>query len=308
MKIEISPIRAGAVQEFAVTHRGQILRWDWVVTEEFIRKISYDFLEPINEFWQTLDAETQNKIFDLYEQISNVFTQLYDYEQTSHLLKPLVAELLDLHSLDAIRYWTQTKSGLLIPTSIPVKFDESNNVGWTQERTYLVSDYQRLLPLAILMKVMIPIWEEYLSRFRHLIGDVWKDYQAFHLIERSRARFSDPMVRLSIFVNHVISKDYSTDAAILQGVGTEDFPEWVLASVVVKRLGIGDIRGIDPNSTLISYLHMFIQNKAKHLETRIGGNVKDKEDDGGVDGDHNLSKLEEFNITSRNILLDLELF
>lgn len=302
MQILIGKKLSNSVLELLVRHNTDELSWNWgVQVNEMYRKstnnvLDHDIFEQINNYWAQCPAPLLDEIFDTYLKIRHVFEDTQSVDRLTAALRPLMAKLVSLHSLDDIDHWVRHRSDLLVPISIPRIYDQAANASWTPEKTYLESDYRKLVPLSICVRALIPVWEEFLYLAKDEIGDVFKDYQAFQLISTSNIMNCEPMERLAVFVRHTINKDRTLDAAILQGVSTQDFPEWVLAYVVVKKLGHGDIRGTDPSMTLVTYLHRAIQQKSVALESRMG-NIKPKTTgDTSGEGDNNHSKLEGFKI------------
>jgi hypothetical protein len=87
------------------------------------------------------------------------------------------------------------------------------------------------------------------------------------------------------------------DSAILDGLSTEDFSTWVLALVVIRRLTIGDISGVDPDFNLVAFIYRYVGQKVKGHDNSFMGMVKPKipESQSG-DSENNLSKLEGYKV------------
>jgi len=260
------------------------------------QKKGFDVFQHINQYWSTLPLETQDKIFDVYRRIKDTFDLIHNHEQLTMSLRPLIAELFFLHPQENIRYWVDLKSDILVPSIIKPEFDATKGMIGTIQRTYVIEDYRNLIPLAITMRLMIPVWGEFIYRSRRELGTIYKEYQAFQLLSASPVMNCVAMERLRVFVENTIPKDHSLDAAIISGISREDFPTWILALTVVRRLCYGDIRGIEQNnSSLISYLFMFIEQKVTTLDSQIG-TITEKRTSESSDGENNLSRLEGFKI------------
>jgi len=109
---------------------------------------------------------------------------------------------------------------------------------------------------------------------------------------------SEAMERLRVYVDHSLPADKSKSAAILGGISSEDFPTWVLGLVVVRRLTVGDVRGMDPQTTLITLIYKYIHSRVKSHDNSFIGLVKEKSVEGNSaqDGENNLSKLEGYKV------------
>lgn len=270
------------------------------ISEEVIKtsqKYGFDHFEQINAYWGQLPQQTQDSIFDTYKKIYIVLNERADIQSMIRALRPLATLLVDLHPLEEIDYWIWLKSPLLVPTGIKRVFNPEEDTSWTREKTYLEDDYRKLVTLTLVMRVLIPVWEEFIIQTKKETGPTFKEYQAFDLISASHVMSSEAMRRLEVFVINTIPKDRSKEAAVFSGVSSEDFPEWILAVTVVKRLTSADIRGINSDHTLVTYLHNYIDQRSKSLENRTG-KIKPKYDSESSSSDENSnhSKLEGFKI------------
>lgn len=280
--------------EVETIHDGNKITWTLMSQ---VMQEGFDTFDHINRYWASLPHETQSAIFNVYERIHQAFKDLWEQEPLAKALRPLIAELFYLHPQESVQLWVSLKSDVLIPPSIKSKFDISSGMSGTPERTYLTDDYKKLVPLAITMRIMIPIWGEFIARSKKELGTIFKEYQAFQLLSSSSIIKCEAMCRLQTFVEHTISKDHSLDAAIITGISTEDFPTWTMAVTVVRRLCYADVRGLDQKgSSLVSYLYNFIDQKVSTLDSQIG-TIKFKHTvESSGDGENNLSRLEGFKI------------
>lgn len=267
---------------------------------KFIDKASLpadvDIFEQINSFWQTMSTEELDVVFDTYTRIRAAFNACWDNSDLAPILTPLVAELTALHDLEKIRYWMDYKSNLLLPQRLDEKFSEQQQSSYTRDKTYLKEDYQQLVSLSIAIRTMIPIWGEFVMRTEDDNGTQWKEYWAYNLLEKSTLMESAPMLKLLTYVESNVNTDKVNTIAILKGVSSVDFPGWVTGLVVVRRLGFGDIRGVNPMIHLVTQISGFIGTVLSGQESRFksAGMVKPKiiEGQGSSDSESNLSKLE----------------
>lgn len=285
---------------YGLTIHHQTEELEYQITEEVIKtaqKYGFDHFEQINAYWAQCEPRVQQAVFDVYSRIYTVLTTSSDLQSMTRALRPLAVELLDLHPLEDLDYWVWMKSKLLVPSGIKRIFNPDEDTSWTREKTYLEDDYRKLVTLTLAMRVMIPVWEEFVLQTKRETGPTFKEYQAFDLISASAVMSSEAMRRLEVFVVNTIPKDRSKDAAVFSGVSSEDFPEWILAVTVVKRLTSADIRGINSDHTLVTYLHNYIDQRSRSLETRTG-KIKPKYsgESSGSDENSNHSKLEGFKI------------
>lgn len=285
-------------------HKGEELKWNIALFEK-IEKSSFpnqfDIFEQINGYWRSLDDTVQGKIFDVYRRIREVFDTVFDTAEMTRRLYVLVGELYEFHDLKAIRYWVDFKAQppLRIPANATIKdtFEEARDSAVTPERTYVKEEYWGLVTLAIGVRAMIPVWGEFIATTKREAGATFKEYYAYKLLSFSGIAKSDPMERLKIYVEHVLPTDKSRAPAILGGLSSEDFPTWIIGLVVVRRLTVGDVRGVEPNSNLVTFIYKYINQKVKSHDNNFIGLVKDKVVEGASqEGENNLSKLEGYKV------------
>lgn len=290
----------GTPASIVLVHNEKQIVWNMKSTNQLGKEPAegtelYDIFAEINAYWRTFQPATLDEVFRIYDRIHDTINRSPDVGAMTQAVRPLVAELFEYHPQEDIDYWVRMKSGLLVPPEIPREYDNSKN--WPVERTYLEADYRKLVPLAISMRLMAPIWGEFMYRIDTEMSNNFKEYQAFHLLALSNVYECEAMQRLEVFVTHTIPRDSAIDGAIYAGISREDFPRWMLAFTVVRRLYRGDVRGISNNThTLITYLWSFINTKAMGLDGHFGKLTSKYTDSGGGNEENNLSRLEGFKI------------
>lgn len=314
MKLEINRAQSllSERSEAIMSHRGEQLSWGVALFEKLEKSTAFqpdfDIFEQLNRYWaEQVDMTRQDKIFDVYKRMRAAFDKITDfhgeawdtYDLTRELL-PLVAELYSYHPLEDIRHWYDFKSGLPVPHKLDDEYDQQKRSasGGTREKTYLKDDYKGLTVLAVAIRAMIPVWGEFILLTRREKGTALKEFYAFKLLAATGNDLytSPPMEKLRIYVEASLP-DKSTESAVLRAISSEDFPLWVLSLVVVRRLAVGDLRGLDPDSNLITFIFKYIGQKVKSHDNSFMGLVKPKQTEGqGQEGENNLSKLEGYKV------------
>lgn len=284
--------------EATMTHNGQEINWSVALLEKTSYKGEFDIFEQINGFWSNQPAAVQDKIFNVYQRIRDAFDTIWDSsDKLTRALYPLVAELYQYHDLAAVRHWVDFRSNLHLPEGLKESFKESYETPGTRERTYLKEDYRGLVVLTIALRAMVPIWGQFITHTWKESGTTLKEYYAFRLLAHASVMKSEPMERLRVYVEHSLPADKSKAAAILGGISSEDFPVWVLGLVVVRRLTVGDVRGIDTTSSLVTLIYKYIGQRVKSHDNSFIGLVKDKGAEGTTqEGENNLSNLERYKV------------
>lgn len=285
--------------DILVEHKGEFITWQNRLLDKTgqsrLTDDQFDVYQQINQFWELRSPEVQDQIFNIYKEIRIVFDMEWVTDELDKKLRPLINKLYQYHKIEDLRHWMDFKSDLIIPSDIRDEFRRAGEeeVLGTPERTYLKEDYKQLVVLSIALRPIIPVWSEYLVRTQREVGTVWKEYQAFQLLHGTYPMSIPAMERLRVFVLHTIPEEKSLTPAILGGISSEDFPTWILALVVVRRLALGDVRGVDSKAMLVASIYRYIESRVKSHENSFLKNVKEKYPEGqGMQEEANISRLE----------------
>lgn len=255
----------------------------------------------LNAYWAQLPKDQQDQIFSVYSRIYRALRTADNTKALSRQLVPLFTELYELHDLGDIDHWIRFHSGIRIPDKIKETFDESEDSTQTRQKTYTREDYQKLLVLVLALRAAVPVWGEVISITERtkIYGTDWKEYAVFQMIGRSKLMTCDAMLKLRAYVDAYIPRNKLQESAILDGCGSEDFPEWMLAVIAVRRVAIGDVRNdFNPESHLVSSIHSYIHAKLSPSESNFMGNIRPKNPERDTSGDDSakLSHLEKYKV------------
>lgn len=292
----------------SMAHRDEVILWNVSSFDRTELDSGVDVFKQLNNYWAQLTSEQQTGMFEVYRTIRGLLDNAVSLDTLTLQLQKQVAVLLDeYHDLEVVQHWMDFKSDVIMPTSVPVSvnFDEGSPA--TEEKTYIQKDYRKLVALSIALRAMIPIWGEFIFRIRGESGTAFKEYSAKWLLNHSKIVNSDAILKLESYIQNQLPADNTVDGAILGGIGSLNYPGFIMSRVLVRRLCIGDITGINPQSTLLTFIYKFIRNpnsgqtsgKKSGLSRGIGDNIREKFRErslDGEDGENKLSKFESYKI------------
>lgn len=290
-----------APTEATLTHNGKQMIWNIAVLEKAGVNDNPEIFEEINSYWSTLPKASVDAIFAIYQTIRDFFDSEngFDLVSLTHNLTAPIEGLCKYHALTDLRHWIDFKSNLVMPHDLNETFDENSpdNRG-TRERTYLREDYRQLLALALATRFMLPIWGEFISRTRNVTGSTYKEFYASKLMMRSSIGHSEAMARLRVYIEQSIPADKSKTPAVLGGIGTEEFPDWMLGLILVRRMTVLDMRGLQPETNLVKAIYRYVHTKSRQHDNNFIGVVREKNTEGsGTEAnDNNVSSLESYKI------------
>ncbi len=261
-----------------------------------IQSISNPFAE-INAYWATFEISRQEAIFSLYEEIHDIIKSNTDVMTLTMLLTPLIAVLWDVHSLGDAKQWVVMSGMIHIPTNLKITYDPKD----IEDQTYLRHEYIDLIALALLTRMMVPIWGEFMARTSAETGQL-KEFSAFGLLTAAEILESEPMERLRVYLNYPIqdNKD-NNQAATLAGLGSDDLPDWVLARVIISRMCVSELSANPTKGNIISTIHSYVKQILKDSPRQFDGKVLKKPlDRASQDSEDNNSILDQFLMKQRN--------
>ena len=257
----------------------------------------FDVFAQINQYLSTLSEIDKDTLFGIYSGIRNTFDSVWEPGPMTIQLSKRVTELLDFFDYDSVNHWVLFSSNIFIPTDFKKEYISSIDRNGSREQTYLCTDYTKLVTLSLIMRVMIPVWGEFISRIRQDKGTTFKEYYAFQLLRHSKIINSEPFDKLRVYIDRTVGSEANSQNTIINGISSENFPEWILGLVAVRRLCIGDIRGTEFKANLVTFIYAFITQKTSGIES-VGANIiKEKTfSDSSTDADAKLSMLERYKI------------
>lgn len=284
--------------EVQVIHNGVTLTF---IVASFSREPfkKLDIFHQLNMYWSSLKEEDQQHVFNAYKAIRDAFTDIWDKTDLSTELNKRVVALLNLFDFDYLAEWVAIRSDVIIPADFKVEYHHSADNHNTRDQTYIRNDYLQLVTLSIIMRSMIPVWGEFISRTRQDAGTTHKEFYAFNLMSNSNLLHTPVFDKLRTYIDLTVGKERDGQVTIINGISSEDFPVWMLGLVCIRRLCIGDIRGTEPRVNLVTFIHKFITQKVNGSESNGANIIKPKlfDDSGGSgDSEAKLSALERYKI------------
>lgn len=278
-------------------HNGEEIHWNVGTLNKAVFETD-EVCRQINNYWAKLPSYKQQVIFDIYTQIKDVIVSVYDTTQLITTLAPLIGKLYEEHDLEEMSRWVSFHSDIVLPSDMAESYISSDDDVRTREKTYTRGDYKGLILLSLALRPMIPIWGEFIYVTRNDTGTGFKEFYAVKLLNKTQLIESEPMVKLRTYVSHNIKADKPMFSNILNGVGSENFPMWLLSHVLVRKLCISDLSCINNEATLISSIFNFISQKITGNPPSTLADMVNSKDftRGNVSDDNNNSRLEGYKI------------
>lgn len=270
-----------------VIHNGETLEFSGSVYQGVFRNGTYEPFAQINKYWERLDVETLDRIFELYIEAKEIFNTTYQVTPLIHQLRPIVEELIALHDNESMERWTRFHGGIWIPEDLSSEYKFSHERQGSREQTYLISDYWELVFMIMKMRCIIPIWGEFIERTKRESGPIFRYLNAYFLITKSQIEHSPAMERLNMYVAKNLKQQDGIDVrSSINGIGSETFRMNLIANIVILALVAAPLTR-DPNNThLVQFAHKALRNKLSQNDSHQNAVLpKDNPGEGGDDED-----------------------
>jgi hypothetical protein len=285
-------------------HTGEVLEWDVSIFERTKLPQIEDVFREVNDYWAFIGANRQLRIFAIYKEIHSVWLSTVDIYQMGQVLMGLLERLYNEMPREELEHWVKFHAKVRYQEGLlhEYKADDTN-----PGRTYLYADYQGLVVLTVAVRPMVPIWGEYIDRVKKELGGMFKEFFALKLMARTWVVTSPYADRLRLYIESSNLHTATNNAAIIQGLGSDELPEFLLAFVIVRRISVGDINFSPEHGSIISNIYGFVSTMLGDFDRRFGGRITDKnpEDSGG---DDESSLLETYKVKQSVTIGDVETF
>jgi hypothetical protein len=297
MKAETYVLLSAQVPSVRITHRDVTLSFSISVFGRGNFQNGYDVFEHINEYWAHLSDVDQDAIFAIYTRIHQSTENNLSKDDLIAYLSDQVTQLLEYHHLPLIQDWVMFRSNIHIPDAFGNEYLYSVDQNTSREKTYTRSDYVQLVALSVALRCMVPVWGEHISYIRKDSGTLFKEFYAFQLLSKSPLLQSEPIEKLKIYIDNIAGAGKFDPNNTLKGISSEDFGYWLLSLVCVRRLCIGDIRGLDPRANMVTFIYKYIIQKVHSNDNNFENIIKEKKfDDRSQDSENKISTLERYKI------------
>lgn len=213
---------------------------------------------PINEYWESLDYAKQTAIYNIYEDIRELFDSPTGTVALSLELTDLVTKLMSYHITTDVARWIRNESNLKVPVGVPMEFVYDIDKNTTPDKTYPYDEYIGLMALSVIFRAMIPIWAMFTKPVKEERGKILKEQHSFLLLKNTELYKSEFLERLMRYIKANINKDTYTGNHTLEFIPSDDMPFYLLSLVCVRKLCLGEVYDEVPKPNLPAAIYIFI--------------------------------------------------
>lgn len=311
MRIYPNVFQSAVAPEVVIEHNGDQLTFSVSSYGRGSFQEGFDVFQYINMYWADLTHEKQDKIFKLYQDIDYVFTCSHHTNELVDNLNSLIRLLLGEHEIEKVKFWIDLRANIVIPESVKPDFKHNIDDNRTEDKTYTIQEYKRLISLSLVLKTLVPLWGQYIFQCKRDTGTDNKEFEAFRIIENTKLLEDSVFRKLRTYVKNIAKSNLSNPNNILKSISSLDYDYWLMCLVCVRRISVADISGCSPDGkNIITTVYKFIIQKVTATECDFENLVQPKtHDDTSSDGDGSkASALERYRVKSILPLGDIVAF
>lgn len=286
-------------------NHGDAIVWDVSIFDKTKFSEIEEVFKEINGLFAWMPGDRRVRVWGIYVEIRHVLDNVHTFDALTHQLTHLVTRLYEEITMEDMHYWLGVHGTVKYPDTLLTEYDPDDQ---SPDSTYLEKDYHGLVVLTAVLRAMIVVWGEYMAITSRIIGPDYKEYVAMRLLDQSSVRSSEAMERLERYIVSRITKDADLAPAVMDGLSSQEIPEWFLANVIIKRMAIGEINALPSKGHIISNIFGFVNNKLKTMSNTFGG-IKEKYSEDSLDDEEGGSSfLEMYRVKQSVTIGDVAMF
>ena len=214
------------------------------------------------------NPDAVEKIASYYREIRELYDRVEDPVSSLKKLRKLTTGLITV--IDWTHLWNYlvlVEGRLNMTPGIKEGLDEKDR----EEITYFTKEYEDLLVGATLMKLMIPIWGEFDTVYKRVLGKHHVHIESLNLVRTADITKLEFWEKLEDYVENFNKlRTNSTGFSLLNQIGSEDIPNLLMSQALLKKIAIYDVyeQGEDVKSVVV--------NMYNYLNDRCLGISRDK--------------------------------
>lgn len=267
-----------------IEHRGKRIVSEGSIFDRTPFPSTGELFMDINQFWATLPAETQDRIFAIYSEIEDTFLTTSNDARLHERVTQLVGELYRQWEFADLSRWVRLYARTVVPVEIQSTMGEYSS----EDRTYLRDDYVGLICLVTHLRAMIPIWNRYVRESRKTSGTHFKEFMAMGLLNNTNILQLPEFEKVRVYTRRNVDAGKITMSAIVAGVGSADLEDWVFGVVLIRKVCVGVVMHCTPDgemlstynssTNIISNIFRQIESTLNSLDRKFNGQVRKKPD------------------------------
>ncbi len=277
--------------ECVVAHNDKTVKWRLTSLSRTTIK-SDNIFDQLNLYLKKLPSASKEQMFRYMQESSEIINGASDVMQKQILLTRLVSKILSFLVYDDLIKWCAYNQDVPIPPSFKERYIEDIDKFTTRDGTYTRPDYVQLVAMTIAIRSVLPIMVELMEVCTDYIGKKHREYHVFTILATSDYYYCPAMDKLRGYIKSSIDKVENNSESILSGIGSEDYTEMMLATLVLRRVCVVDISESTDTHNFVTYIYKSIDQKKRDIIDRNTRGVREKVEVDKYDNKSKISNIE----------------
>lgn len=296
MRIDIEYLSQGRLSVLRLSHKEENMIWN---VEAYSRSTFQDVMQlfdNINGYFASLKKEEQDTVWDIYKASLTAMDEINEPTRLHQFLQNQMKTLFEIVTFESVRKWVLGYGKIALPDDLKNDYGPEDTTQLIRQRTYLRDDYYALAVFSIQLKVLVPIFGEYIGRVNKETGTKFKESYTMNLLSKTEIVRLDVFNRLLVYIDASIESEkiknpsVVKNSAILNGLGSSELPMWLLARIIVRRIAVSEV---NMGENLISNVYHTVTQQLSQLDKTFNGRVVDKIKPRTAGSDENKTSLAE---------------
>lgn len=285
MRLDVHDVRGNGFTGIIVKHKSQEVVFSCKIYSK-VRLPDPDrvFLE-LNGWLETLTETVHDQMFEIYKEIRDLYDMDFEPSHIYSTLTTKVANLYKLVDLDKARRWLSTIGNIHIPPEIEDRITE-NSLYNKKEQTYLKTDYVNLATVSLGLRLMMPIWGDYIDQTTN--QELYKETEVLGLLastgislwpinefDTDGEETTGVFDKISNYVKFCVDDKATSLGSLWRGLSTVEIPIHLTAKVIVRRLTIVALNDHSSHS-IVANMFKYVKSNLDPMERTTADKVKEK--------------------------------
>ena len=222
-------------------------------------EISPCVFNVINNWLSFQPEEKLNILSECYLEIHNILDYPDNVSDINYKLSKYIQIILDQIPWEEFHRWCIESNELNFSVGIKETLGEKDSA----DITYFTKDYQNLVILSVVLKLILPIWGSYYNALQKNLDPTNIFIQAVDLIKCEYMEKNPGFTKLQHYVyTRVSSKGNIYGFSINRNISTDEIPEHMFSLVMWKKICVFDGKG---NGSIIDDAFNLLKDKCDRL-------------------------------------------
>lgn len=250
-----------------VTHNGKSIIWSMTgFNKTPMVARNNGGLEHVNAYLSKLPEKVATSMFDRLQDVREAFDGFGQLETKVKKIKHAVELFVELINPNSILGWLEEQSTITIPSSIKEEYTENDK---DPDKTFLKHEYLEIVMIAIVLKLLMGIFGEFLLRMKDILGTNFKEYGAYRLLDNTWIPTSNIVNRIIRYIETWIQSDKKMDSAVMGGISSQELPYLTLAHIFIRKLGPGTLEEKTDNGGIIVNIYRGLTSFLKDISSKF---------------------------------------